>query len=179
MLFIWYIYIKEWYDYADYSCRRTHVWNLRDRLTDEVQDMDDILWGFEYIDTEQRYKYDTQNLFHPAKWNVWCSNKWDIADLKKVEALSHREFIGDYQEIISGLGYDPCMWLDGDWVFHSNQWDNYYIFTMPCPEASKVTMWWLLPRIWWFVLTMVSYLCISLFIYYKGVIYIIYWSKDK
>lgn len=189
VLFICYWYVRQWYNRTDYSCRRTQVWDLRSRLTNEVEDMTDILREFEYIDVEQRTKFDIKNLFHPERWTVWCSNKWDWAAIKKLETLSHRNFsnprwakynsLSDYEEIASEITFDPCVRLDIDGVFHYNQWDNYYIFTKPCPEASKVTMWGLLPRIWWSVVSIVLYLCLSLFIYYKGILYIIYWSPNK
>ena len=193
LMFICYWYVKEWYDEANYSgaysCRRVEVGNLRDRLTNEVQDISDIIYEWEYIDVERRAKFDTGNLFHPTKWAAWCSNRWDKNNIEKLETISHTRFqnsrwskynsLSDYEEIESKLKIDPCVWLDIDGVFHYNQRGNYYILTMPCPEKSKVTMWWLLPKVWWSILFIVLYMGISIVIYYKGVIYIIYWWFDK
>ena len=192
-LFLAYSYIKEERYRADYSDHRVYVWTIEDRLTSKVTDIVDLLKDGEYFDTEMRYSWYTEedDFLNIPRGNFWCSNKWNVDNLMEVEKLSNARFfsfdnktfksIDDYKRHSSEIKW-PCvaktsaieLQYDADW-----SGSPLYIFTIEHPNKLKVTLWWLVPSVLKSLGVIFLYIIITLALYYKWVIYIIYWPSKK
>lgn len=184
ILFFCGLYIYEWYSEAEYNTHKVYVWTLHDRATDEIEDINDLLRPLEYADfTPNSYsnRYDLSSFLQIPYWITRCTKRWSASKISELNrelgdklANGKGKFLA-YWKIAESIKWD-CIFLV-DWVFHYD-WGNLYIYRVDKPNKFKVTMWWLLPRLWGSILFIVVYIWLSLLIYYKGVLYIIYWKSE-
>lgn len=192
VLFFCGLYIYEWYSEAEYNTHKVYVWTLHDRATDEIEDIKVLLRPLEYVDfTPSAYsnRYDLSSLLEMPYWITRCTKRWSASKIselnrqlenqliaKKIKSkIKMEDEISAYWKIAESIKWD-CIFLV-DWVYHYDMW-SLYIYTIDKPNKFKVTMWWLLPRLWESILFILAYIWLSLLIYYKGVLYIIYWKSE-
>ena len=186
ILFYCGLYIHDWYYGVDYAPSKVYVWPLQDRTNNEIKDLHDLLNPWEYVDfTPDSYssRYDLSSLLDMPYWISWCSKWWYAGKISKLNDKLGNQIVkeGDanskykvYREIADSIEGD-CIFLV-DWVFHYD-WGSLYIYAVDRPNKFKVTMWWLLPRLWESIILILVYVWLSLLIYYKGVLYIVYWKS--
>lgn len=191
VLFFCGLYIYDWSYGVEYDTHKVYVWTLHDRANDEIKDINELLRPLEYVDfTPISYsnRYDLSSLLEIPDWVTRCSKRWSASKIselnrqlenqliaKKIKSkIKMEDEISAYWEIAESI-YGDCIFLV-DWVYHYDWWPL-YIYTIDKPNKFKVTIWWLLPRLWGSILFIVVYIWLSLLIYYKGVLYIIYWKS--
>ena len=171
----------------EYDTHKVYVWPLHDRADDDIKDINDLLKPWEYVDfTPYSYsnRYDLSSLLEIPYWITRCSKWWHASKISKLNReLGNQLIKGDklkngitaYWEIAESTNGD-CIFLV-DWKFHYDR-GSIYIYTVEKPNKFKVTMWWLLPRLWESILAILVFVWLSLIIYYKGILYIIYWKSE-
>ncbi len=203
VLFFCGLYIHEWSYGAEYDTHKVYVWPLHDRANDEIKDINDLLMPREYVDfTPYSYsnRYDLSSFLQIPYWITRCTKRWSASKISELDMELWGQLVGDRDKIRNRLLRDTAAWRKAayekisaywkiaesikwdciflvDWVYHYDWWPL-YIYTIDKPNKFKVTMWWLLPRLWESILFILAYIWLSLLIYYKGMLYIIYWKSE-
>lgn len=203
VLFFCGLYIYEWSYGAEYDTHKVYVWPLHDRANDDIKDINDLLKPWEYVDFtpySHSNRYDISSLLEIPYWITRCSKRWSVSKISELDRELGNQLVKDRSKIKYSLFNDSVYWksavywkisayweiaesINGDciflvdWVFHYDL-GSLSIYTVEKPNKFKVTMWWLLPRLWESILAILVYIWLSLLIYYKGILYIIYWKSE-
>ena len=175
IIICWFVFYFR-YDPDLYLPTKEYVWEIKDRVTNKVADIKDILKEWEYSSYKNFKNYEKFDykdwLFDFPNWMCWCSKSWNITKLRKLNAdnlyidfvNSRTDETASYIEDVFKTINEPCIIKIGDdkkRVLYYNP-SLLYIYTINTPNKYKITAIWLLQSLWISVLLVSLYTLITI-----------------